>query len=119
MRRNKAREHRIDMEVVVDAYNSEERAMGWYYYLEEKLEAPFRAKCFLRRMSSPLKAGEVVEVLSMASEDDCCHEMFVLVQWNGRKLAVPLFQLKGVSVSVKTREAIADWHYWMAMGDEF
>jgi len=31
----------------------------------------------------------------MASEDDCRHEMFVNVNWNGRTLAVPLSQLKG------------------------
>ena len=41
---NKAREHRIEMEAVVDAYNSEERAMGWYYYLEERLKVPFKAR---------------------------------------------------------------------------
>ena len=35
VRENKARERRIEMEAVVDAYNSEERAMGWFYYLEE------------------------------------------------------------------------------------
>ena len=32
-----AREERIDMEVVVDAYGEEERAMGWYTYLGDKL----------------------------------------------------------------------------------
>jgi endonuclease I len=31
--RDENREERIDMEVVVDAYDEEERAMGWYYYL--------------------------------------------------------------------------------------
>jgi hypothetical protein len=25
------REHRIDFEIVVDAYDEAERAMGWYY----------------------------------------------------------------------------------------
>lgn len=40
---DKIREHRIEMEIVVDAYGSEERAMGWYYYLEDKLEFPFKA----------------------------------------------------------------------------
>ena len=30
---NRAREERIEMEVVVDAYGPEERAMGWYCYL--------------------------------------------------------------------------------------
>jgi hypothetical protein len=32
--------HRINMEMVVDAYNEEERAMGWYYYLEDRLHLP-------------------------------------------------------------------------------
>ena len=31
------------MEVVVDAYNESERAMGWYCYLEERLKCPFKA----------------------------------------------------------------------------
>jgi hypothetical protein len=119
MRKNKVREHRIDMEIIVDAYGGEEQAMGWYYHLEDRLGFPFRAKCLLKRTISPLKVGEVVEVLSMAPEDDCFHEMFVLVRWNGRKLAVPLFQLKGVSVADDSREAIADWNYWVDMGYEF
>ncbi len=42
MKRNAEREHRIEMEVVVDAYNEEERAMGWYCYLEEQLTFPFK-----------------------------------------------------------------------------
>jgi hypothetical protein len=32
-RRDAEREERITMEVVVDAYGPEERALGWYYYL--------------------------------------------------------------------------------------
>ena len=34
------REERITMEIVVDAYGPEEQAMGWYSYLEEKLQFP-------------------------------------------------------------------------------
>lgn len=29
-----SREERIELEIVVDAYNEAERAMGWYYYLD-------------------------------------------------------------------------------------
>jgi endonuclease I len=39
-RKNKDREERIGMEIIVDAYGSEGQAMGWYYYLEEKLQFP-------------------------------------------------------------------------------
>ena len=94
LKENKARERRIEMEAVVDAYNAEERAMGWYYYLEERLKFPFKARCKTNREISPLRVGEEVEVLGMASETECDSEMFVRVRWCDRKLAVPLSQLK-------------------------
>lgn len=39
--RDEAREARITMEAVVDAYGPEEQAMGWYYYLADRLAFPF------------------------------------------------------------------------------
>ena len=113
------REERITMEIVVDAYSEEERAMGWYYYLEEKLQFPFRAKCIAKRTASPLREGEEVEVVGMPDEEDCMHEMFVLIKWHDRNLGVPLAQLEGIKVDKQTAEAIADWHYWVARGHEF
>ncbi len=94
--RDDEREQRIDMEVVVDAYGPEERAMGWYYYLDDTLRVPFRARCTATRRTSPLAVGEEVEVAGMAPDDDCDHEMMVLINWQGRELAVPLAQLEGV-----------------------
>ncbi|MFH1615890.1 MAG: calcium-binding protein [Planctomycetota bacterium] len=94
MKKNKAREDRIVMEVVVDAYDETERAMGWYYYLEDKLQFPFMAKVITERLTSPLKRGETVQIEGMAPEDECGQEMFVEITWQGRKLAVPLSQLK-------------------------
>ena len=114
-----AREHRIDMEVVVDAYGEEERAMGWYTYLDDNLAFPFQARCIAARRTSPLQPGEVVEVTGMAPAEDCEHDMLVDVQWQGRRLAVPLSQLEGVAVNDATEEAIGDWHYWVARGYEF
>jgi hypothetical protein len=38
-KQNTQREHRIQQEIVVDAHNAEEQAMGWYYYLEEHLHS--------------------------------------------------------------------------------
>ena len=114
---NTEREQRIQVEIIVDAHDSEEQAMGWYYYLDEKLVFPFTATCIAEREISPLCKGDEVEVLSMASEDTCRHEMFVMMQWERPGLAVPLSQLKPISSTDKhTREAIADWHYWMNQG---
>lgn len=93
--------------------------MGWYYYLENHLAFPFKAKCIAKRSISPLKIGEIVEVTDMAPEEECMHEMFVGIQWDKQKLAVPLSPLKGISVGNETKQAIEDWHYWVAMGYQF
>ena len=119
LKENKARERRIEMEAVVDAYNSEERAMGWYYYLEERLRVPFKARCKSKREISPLRVGEDVDVLGMAPEEECESEMFVRVRWRGRSLAVPLSQLQPLAADPETKEAVADWHYWLGRGYEF
>jgi hypothetical protein len=42
--------------------------------------------------------------------------MLVLIQWRGRKLAIPLSQLTPINADESTTEAIADWHYWLAQG---
>ena len=54
-KRDETREERISMEIVVDAYNEEERAMGWYCYLEDKLTFPFLTRCISERAISPLR----------------------------------------------------------------
>ena len=119
IKENKARERRIEMEIVVDAYNESERATGWYYYLEERLKFPFKARCKSKRAVSPLRIGEEVTVLGMAPEVDCESQMFVRLKWGGRSMAVPLSQLEPLAADPQTKEAVADWHYWVARGYEF
>jgi hypothetical protein len=115
--KNIKREQRIQDEIIVDAHDSEEQAMGWYYYLDEELAFPFTATCIAVREISPLRKGDEVEVWSIASEDTCRHEMFVMMQWEKPGLAVPLSQLKPISNTDRnTKEAVADWHYWMNQG---
>ena len=113
------REYRIAMEAIVDAYGPEEQAMGWYYYLDDKIQFPFEARCIATRPISPLKAGERVRVIQMAPEDECMREMFVEIEWQKRTFGVPLAQLQPLEVDEDTQEAIADWHYWVARGYEF
>lgn len=119
IKEDKVREDRIIMEIVVDAYSEEERAMGWYYYLEDKLGFPFEAKCIATRATSPLVVGEKVRVKKMAPEVECEHEMLVMIRWQKRSLAIPLDQLKPYSANKETLQAVADWHYWVKRGYEF
>lgn len=119
-RRDPERERRITMEIVVDAYDTHERAMGWYYYLQDQLQFPYTATCTARRAISPLRVKDEVEVIGMPAEDECEHEMFVTIRWEKDGLAVPLAQLKSINATHKqTKQAVEDWHYWVKMGYEF
>jgi hypothetical protein len=105
---DEVRERRISMEAVVDAYIEQERAIGWYYYLVGKFNFPFLARCANRRSISPLKVGEEVEVVSIAPVEECEHEMFVEMDWEGDELAIPLSQLEVIDADEETREAVED-----------
>ncbi len=115
-RKDPVRENRIHEEAIVDAYGPEEKAMSWYYYLEDKFTFPFRAKCTVPKITSPLQKGETVDVLSMAPDEACTTDMLVMVRWHRRKLAVPLAQLTAIEPDELTAEAIGDWHYWVTQG---
>ncbi len=119
LREDSEREDRILSEIVVDAYGENERAMSWYYYLEEQLVFPFKASCASERSTSPLEVGDQVEVLHMAPEEECMLEAFVIVRPVGGKkktLAVPLAQLECHSLDEDTCQAVEDWQYWVARG---
>jgi hypothetical protein len=113
---NPVREDRIHNEAIVDAYGSEEQAMGWYYYLDNKIHFPFRVKCIASRATSPLGKGESVEVRCLAPEHTCSSDMLALIRCQGRNMAVPLSQLVALDSDESTYEAIEDWHSWVAQG---
>ena len=119
-KRDEDREQRIRMEIVVDAHDAEEQAMGWYYYLEDQLQFSFTAICISKRAISPLRVGDEVEVIGMPGEDECQREMFATIRWEKEGLAVPLSQLEPIcSTDEETIQAVEDWHYWVRMGYEF
>jgi len=105
-KKDPVREDRINNEVIVDANGREEQVIGWCYYLDDRIRFPLQAKCFVAKVISPLRKGEIVEVQEMAAEKACSGEMLVLIRWQGRTLGVPLGQLAGVGVDESTAEAI-------------
>ena len=118
--KNTEREERIYMDIVVDAYDPEERAVSWCHYLDDVMTFPFKAECILKDKRSPLHHGEQVEVLSLLHIDDNSNlEMYVEILWNDRQFGVPLKQIKPLNTDEDTEEAIADWHYWKNRGYEF
>lgn len=119
-KRDLDRERRITMEIVVDAYDTHERAMSWYYYLQDQIQFPFTATCTAKRATSPLRVKDEVEVTGMPGENECEREMFVAIRWEKNGLAVPLAQLRPINITDKqTKQAVEDWHYWVKTGYEF
>lgn len=116
MPKDKVREDRIQNEIIVDCYGSDEIVLGWYYHLTDLLSFPFKARCIAERTISPLKKGEIVEVVDIADHDDCSREMFVIIRFMDRLSGVPLMQLEPMDVDDATAQAVGDWHYWMAQG---
>jgi len=114
--KDQVREDRIHNEAIADANGPEEQVMGWHCYLDGKIRFPFQARCITRRIVSPLREGEIIEVHRMAPEDACSAEMLVLIRWHGRVMAVPLSQLTAIDPDETTAETIGDWHYWVARG---
>ncbi len=110
--RDEEREQRIEMEILADAYGPEEQMPAWHAYLSNALQFPFSARCIALRITSPLEPGEEVQVLDMAPERECSYEMFVVIRWQKRRLAVPLMQLKSTDDDEEIQQAIDDWRYW-------
>jgi calcium binding protein len=80
----------------------------------------FTAACLAKRATSPLRGKDEVEVIGMPAQSECEHEIFLTIRWGEDGLAVPLGQLRPVSgTGAQTKEAIADWHYWVQMGYKF
>ncbi|WP_341525559.1 calcium-binding protein [Nostoc sp. UHCC 0302] len=117
------REHRIKTEIIVDADDDkEERAMGWYYYLDDTLNFPFMAKWTKKGRKSAAEEKDV-EVLGMAPDDECLKDMFVEVVYpNGKDedvFSAKLSDIKAIDADDETQEALADWEYWLARGYKF
>ncbi|MBW4686939.1 MAG: calcium-binding protein [Komarekiella atlantica HA4396-MV6] len=114
------REHRIKTEIIIDAEDKEERAMGWYYYLDDSLNVPFMAKWTKKGRKSTSVEEKQVEVLGMAPDDECLKDMFVEVVYPDGKdedvFSAKLSEIIAIDADSDTQEALADWHYWLARG---
>jgi hypothetical protein len=121
--RDENREHRINTEIIVDAEDKEDRAMGWYYYLDDTLNVPFLATLKKKSRKTSTVEEKTVEVLGMAPDDECLKDMYVEVVYPDGKdedvFTAKLGDLVVIDTDIDTKEAIADWHYWLARGYKF
>lgn len=112
------REHRITYEAIVDCYNDHEVSMGWYYYLEDRLDFPFEAVW----LGSGQSKAEIVQAISMTEEEECRTDMLVEIKYRDGEVedvfTVPLVDLQPTDESASRVEAIEDWRYWLDQGNQ-
>ena len=83
--------------------------MSWYHYWESKISFPFSARCVGANPVPPFRTGETTDVVRMAPEDACAHDMLVQIRRRGREFAFPLSQLDAIGADELTKEAVDDW----------
>ena len=93
-----------------------EVAADWYYYLEERLVFPFRARCGAALFPQPAHRGQDFEVIGLATEDACTNDMRVMMRIHGTKVIVPLVLLEVTEAFGETIEAVAQWKSWVRSG---
>ncbi|MEI6370892.1 MAG: calcium-binding protein [Nostocales cyanobacterium ELA608] len=117
------RETRINTEILADAEDKEERAMGWYYYLDDCLNVPFMGKWKKKNRKTGAIEEKPVEVLGMSGEDDCLKDMYVDVAYLTGKEddihSAKLSEIEATDADEETQEALADWQYWLSRGYKF
>lgn len=109
-----ARRKRILDEVLVDTYDEHEQISAWHCYLEDNISFPFDAVCEKQMIRSPLQVGEQVTATNLAKINDCGEGIMIIIEWQCRKFAVPLEQLKPADVNADFIEAVEDWKYWIS-----
>lgn len=124
------REQRITYEIIVDCYDDYEVAMGWYCYLADRLNFPFAAQRTSSAVSSSSAQSERVRVIGMADEADCKTDILVSIEYREQDLtvtdvfAVPLAEIEPLELDdtedldAARSQAIEDWQYWLAQGNE-
>lgn len=109
--KNEAIEYRIRNEIIVDAYDDYEVNMGWYYYMEEKLNFPFHATVEIKTRGGG-KESKRVEVVELDCDVEFGNDMTVGVTFGDYVHSVPLRSLIDIEADEDTLEAIGDWFYW-------
>jgi hypothetical protein len=110
---DKERDHRIHDEIIVDAYGDEEQAMSWYYYMEEKLVFPMKAKVKLRLRGGKTeeKAVKIVEI-DPESETSLTLRFGMTEGKSDRVQYISPADIVRIQTTEENLEVLNDWLYW-------
>jgi hypothetical protein len=119
MQTNQTRETRFAEEILREAEDKTERAMAWYYYLDDKINFRFSAVWNKINRKTSTVEKKNVEVLCMSDADICLNNMYVVISYMDDQYDVKLSEIEAIDADEQTKEALADWGYWLARGYVF
>ena len=102
----------IEEEIVVDANGDDEVYMGWYYFMSETLEFPFKAVATIKKRNGTIEE-RTVEVVEDATDSERfkCQAYYVNVDYEDVMMKVEVADLKPINASEETLKAITVWQY--------
>ena len=111
--KDEERDYRILMEVVVDCYDDEEAATGWYYYFSENLDLPIQAQANLKLRGGKMEQ-KIVKIVDVESEFSVSEYLRIGITEEGsdRIQFISPEQLVSVTTSDENRQIMNDWLYW-------
>ena len=110
---DKERDNRIHDEIIVDCNGDEEVGMSWFYYLQENMEFPFKAKMEIKHRDGTTKTTKI-EVLSIETKNERSWDLRLeVVEAKQTKIQrIELSDLIDVDADEKTIECLEDWKYF-------
>jgi hypothetical protein len=107
------RQKRIDYEVIVDCYDDNEVAMGWYYYIAEKLVFPIPATVQLKQRGGKVEQVEV-EIVEVDPKSEEGHPIRLGITEKGQKRVqyISPEMITHLNTSTANTIIINDWLYW-------
>jgi Calcium binding len=111
--KDEEREHRIRNEAIPDAHGEEEVEMSWYYYMEENLAFPMKAKVKLRLRGGKKeeKAVKIVEI-DPESETSLTLRLGMTEGKSDRVQYISPEDIVSIQTTEENLEILNDWLYW-------
>mgnify|MGYP000055235187 CR=1 FL=1 len=111
-------QYRIDYKILADCYDEYQQGQGWTLYLVDNITCPFKAE-YTGTSKLSIVSNTIVTVLELmnseydSEEDFECFMAMVEVEVDDVIYEIPLADLKIIQASEKTKQAVADWQYYI------
>lgn len=107
--------HKIDYEIIVDAYDEYEMSSGWYCTFDETLIFPFYATAQLKKKDGGIESKRVRIVGLHSDAEGFTEQDFQLKMEHGNYLVpIEYSKLSNIEADDETLEMFQIWDFWIS-----